>query len=69
MINQEERMEIKVLIKQGISIRKIAKQLGISRNTVRKCLRSNKDAVYQTRPNKEKKLDPYQDYLIERIEK
>ncbi|CZV18276.1 Transposase and inactivated derivatives [Enterobacter ludwigii] len=35
MITFEIRMEIKVLHKRGMSIRAIARELGISRNTVR----------------------------------
>lgn len=62
-------MEIKILAKQGQSIREISKNLGVSRNTVRKYIRTNKKPVYQTRPVKEKKLDKYRNYLIERIEK
>jgi len=34
-------MEIQILRKQGRSIRQISKDMGISRNTVRKFLRSN----------------------------
>ncbi|WP_158296145.1 helix-turn-helix domain-containing protein, partial [Vibrio thalassae] len=35
MINQEQLVEIHVLHQQGQSIRRIARDLGVSRNTVR----------------------------------
>jgi transposase len=38
MISIEELMTIKILHKQGVSQRKIAKQLSLSRNTVNKYL-------------------------------
>jgi DNA-binding CsgD family transcriptional regulator len=36
MITQERSMEIRILAKQGKSIREIARAMGISRNTVRR---------------------------------
>ncbi|STT81614.1 transposase for insertion sequence IS100 [Klebsiella pneumoniae] len=50
MITFEIRMEIKVLHKRGMSIRAIARELGISRNTVRNHLKakSEKAAVFTT---------------------
>lgn len=43
MISKEELMKIKVLTHQGMSQRAIAKQLGISRNTVKKYLNGDFD--------------------------
>ena len=40
MLTGEEVMEIRILRRQGKSIRSIAKELSISRETVRKYLRS-----------------------------
>ncbi|WP_138944283.1 helix-turn-helix domain-containing protein, partial [Vibrio scophthalmi] len=40
MINQEQLVEIQVLYRQGYSIRRIARELNISRNTVRHYLRT-----------------------------
>ncbi len=67
MINQETKMEIKILLKQGKSIRKIARELRLSRNTVRKALReADRSTVRKERVSK---LDPYKNYLIERLRK
>ncbi|MBS9926383.1 IS21 family transposase [Vibrio alginolyticus] len=69
MINQEQLVEIHVLHQQGRSIRRIAKDLGISRNTVRTYLRDKSKApVYPERQSRPTKLQPYHDYLRTRIE-
>lgn len=61
-------MNIKVLHQQGHSKRSIARQLGISRNTVDKYLASdNSQPRYNQRPARPSKLDPYKDYLQQRI--
>ena len=52
-------MEIKSLHRQGVAIRDIARQMGVSRNTVRKYLRS---------PARPGKLNPFKVYIEERIE-
>lgn len=44
MITFEIRMEIKVLYKRGMSIRTIAIELGISRNTVRSHLKAKSES-------------------------
>ncbi|MDG2769665.1 helix-turn-helix domain-containing protein, partial [Vibrio parahaemolyticus] len=62
-------MEIHVLHQQGLSIRRIAKDMGISRNTVRTYLRNkDKAPVYPERISRPTKLQPYHDYLRTRIE-
>jgi transposase len=69
MISIEELMTIKILHKQGHSKRAIAKQLGISRNTVNKHLSQDVDEpTYQTRPETAHKLDAFKPYIKERIE-
>lgn len=69
MINQEEQMEIKILNKQGMGIRKIARTLGISRNTVRRYLRHEGTLSYKKRPATPSILDPYRDYIVIRLGK
>ncbi len=61
-------MEIKVLARQGKGIREIARMLGCSRKTVRRVLRGAAKDRYGPRPAKAKKLDPYVEYLRDRIE-
>ncbi|EDR55099.1 Aec56, partial [Yersinia pestis biovar Orientalis str. MG05-1020] len=41
MVTFETVMEIKILHKQGMSSRAIARELGISRNTVKRYLQAN----------------------------
>jgi transposase len=68
MITQEEFIEMKVLKKQGKSIRQISRESGRSRNTVRKSLRTEEMPKYPGRPQVASKLDPYKEYLKKRIE-
>ena len=60
-------MEIKVLARQGKSIKAIARELGVSRNTVRRYLRDEARAEYGPRGPRSTKLDPFKTYLLERI--
>ena len=41
MLSQEQAVEIKVLARRGMGVREIARQTGISRNTVRRYLWAN----------------------------
>jgi transposase len=69
MVTQEQAVEIKVLARRGASIREIAKQLGCSRNTVRRYLREAPTVPqYGPRAPRSTKLDPFKPYLLERIE-
>jgi transposase len=61
-------VEIKVLARQGKRIREIARELGVSRNTVRKYLRSPTSPQYGPRSPRPTKLAPYEAYLVGRIE-
>lgn len=68
MITFEIRMEIKVLHKRGMSIRAIAKELGILRNTVRSHLKAKSEKPqYSPRPASSSLLDEYRDYISKRI--
>jgi transposase len=67
MLTKEGSLEIKILHRQGQSIREIARRLGISRNTVREYLRTGKEPGYSPRPPKPGKLDSYKDYVRERL--
>jgi len=62
-------MEIHILHKQGKSIREISRFMGVSRNTVRKCLRHESvSPKYSERPTVAIKLDPYKTYIRDRLE-
>lgn len=60
-------MTIKIMHQQGYSKKRIARELGISINTVRRHLSSDVMG-YTARPPKPLKLDTYRDYIIKRIE-
>lgn len=64
----EQIMEIQILYKQGKSIRRIAKDMGLSKNTVKKYLREEGPIKYKARIAKPSKLDKYKEYLKKRIE-
>ena len=70
MITTEELMEIKILYKQGYSQRAIARELNISRNTVKRYLDSDTYVPrYKNREKKESVLDPFKEYIKDRISK
>mgnify|MGYP002777943143 CR=1 FL=1 len=61
-------MEIRVLARRGVGIREMARQLGCSRNTVRRYLKDEQAVRYKPRPPREPKLEPFKPYVLERIE-
>lgn len=68
MLIQEQAVEIRVMARRGEGVRSIAKQLGCSRNTVRRYLREAGAKRYGPRAPRACKLDGYKSYLSERIE-
>ena len=68
MLDREGYMEIRILSRQGKGIKEICRLTGHSRNTVRKYLRSDQAPTYGPRAARGSKLDPYKDYLRERVE-
>ncbi len=69
MLDQESLVDIHVLHRQGCSVRGISRQLGLSRNTVRRYLRDIAQSPdYGPRAARPSKLDPFKPYLRERIE-
>lgn len=67
MLTQEQAVEIRVMARRGEGVRSIAKQLGCSRNTVRRYLREEGAKRYGPRAPRACKLDGYQSYLTERM--
>ena len=68
MLNQEESMLIQIMYKQGYSKKRIARELGVSINTVRKYIESDSTPSYSKRSPKPMKLDPYRGYIRQRIQ-
>lgn len=68
MITQEESMTIQIMYKQGYSKKRIARELGISINTVRKYIASDSKPSYSKRSMKAMKLDPYRSYIKKRLQ-
>jgi len=66
MLVAEEAVEIRVLKRQGKSIREIARMLDVSRNTVRRYLRGQGLPHYE-RGARPSKLDDYKQYIAERV--
>jgi transposase len=62
MLVMEEAVEIRVLSRQGKSIRAIARTLRVSRNTVRRYLRGQEVPRYRREP-RATKLDHYKQYI------
>jgi transposase len=61
-------MEIRILKKQGLSIRGIARELGISRETVRKYLRApDREPVCTPRAARPSKLDAHKAFIRKRV--
>ena len=68
MLTQEQAVEIRVMARRGMGVRQIARELGCSRNTVRRYLEDGQATRYGPRPARPTKLGPFEAYLQERIE-
>jgi transposase len=68
MLTQEQAVEIRVMARRGEGVREVARQLGCSRNTVRRYLRDEDARRYGPRAPRPCKLDPYRAYVLERVE-
>lgn len=65
MLDKEEVGQVFALWKLGWSVRRIARELGIARNTVRAWLKAGPERCYEG-PNRAAVLDPHQVWLKER---
>lgn len=61
-------MDIKLLRRQGMSIREIARRTGLSRKTVRSALSRTTPKPYGPRPPRPAKIDPFVPYLEAALE-
>lgn len=61
-------MDLKLLSRQGMSIRAIARTTGLSRNTVRRVLAAKTPPDYKPRPARPHQLSPWLDYLQAQLE-
>jgi transposase len=69
MLTKETFVDIHVRFAQGQKMRKIARELGLSRNTVKQhLLRQAMPAYANRQPTRISKLEPFKPYLIQRIE-
>jgi transposase len=67
MLTREQAVEIRVMARRGEGLRAIARQVGCSRNTVRRYLRDEEARRYSVREPRPCKLDEYKGYLDARI--
>ena len=69
MLAEEGIMEIRILSRRGLGVRAIARELGISRYSVRKYLRGEALKVKERRgPGRPRKLEQYEDWIRRRVE-
>ena len=68
MLTQENQVEIRVLARQGMGIRAIVRELGVSRNTVRRVLRGQAPRRYGPRRARATKLEAFKAYVRERVQ-
>jgi transposase len=67
MLTQEQTVEIRVMARRGVAVKAIARELGCSRNTVRRYLRDADAQRYKKRPARVGKLDAHKEYLSARV--
>jgi transposase len=67
MIGLGKWVDIVAAHRRGVSIRQIARETGVSRNAVRRALRSDGAPAYK-RQRRPSILDPYKEYLDKRLE-
>ena len=68
MLTQEMVVTINVLKHQGQSVKAIARETGVARNTVKKYLhQTTTEPRYAPRPARLSKLDPFKPYIHDRI--
>ena len=67
MVREEAALEIRILHRHGKGVGEIAREMGLSRNTVRRYLRDEAAVRYKARPARVTKLDPFKGYVTRRL--
>ena len=67
MLGGELALEIRVLAKHGMGVREIAREAGVSRNTVRRYLCDPEAARYRSRPPRPGKIEGFEAYIAGRV--
>ena len=67
MVVAEATLKIRVLHRHGKGLREIAREMGVSRNTVRRYLRDEDAVRYKARPPRATKLDAFKGYVTRRL--
>lgn len=67
MVGGDLALEIRVLARHGKGVRAIAREVGVSRNTVRRYLRDAEAARYRGRPPRPSLLVGFEDYIAARV--
>lgn len=67
MLTREQVVEIRVLRRQGMGVRAIARELGVSHVTVRRYLKGDGVPRYKARSPRRTKLEPFLGYVRERV--
>jgi transposase len=67
VISLEEWVDIVALHRQGLSIKAIARKLGISRNAVQRALRCDGPPTRAPQRRPPSKIEPFKDYLLARL--
>ncbi|MGE5553724.1 MAG: IS21 family transposase [Betaproteobacteria bacterium] len=68
MIGVEKMFDIKQMAKDGLTVSEIARRTGHDRKTVRKLIRQDSVPQYRRRVPAASKLDPFKDYVLQRME-
>jgi len=68
MITLEDWVMIKHMYKQGVPKSRIARELGLSRETIRKAINEDEHSLGK-RQSRGSILDPYKEYINQRLEK
>jgi transposase len=67
MLTKEFQVTIQVLHQQGMSARAISRELNLARQTVLDVIHQRSDEKYGPRASKPTKLEPYHEYIAQRL--